>query len=100
MLFFCSAEDKEVFHIDNHNSLINEFFEDVVHLLEHLWTVSETKEHDQGLEQAFVHPKGCPPFIPLLDSYILYPQQMSSSVKYFALASDTLLRISGNTWRG
>jgi len=53
MLFLISTENEDVLHVNNHNSLIDELFEDVVHhCLGHRWTVSETKEHDQGFEQA------------------------------------------------
>jgi len=49
MLFLGSAEDEDVIHVDNHDSLIDEFLEDVVHHhLECCWTISETEEHDQG----------------------------------------------------
>jgi len=44
MLFISSAKNEEVIHVDNHDSLINEFFEDVIqHCLECHWTVGETK---------------------------------------------------------
>ena len=65
MLFLSLAENEDVAHVHNHDSLIDEFFVDVIHhCLECRWTVSETEEHDQGFKQALVHPKGFLPPLP------------------------------------
>ena len=72
MLLFSLAEDEDVVHVDTHDSLINEFLEDVIHHhLEHCWAVSETKEHDQGFKQALVCPEACLLFVPFFDPHIV-----------------------------
>jgi len=87
--------------IDEQDTLVYKFLEDVVHHhLEHFWTVCEAEEHDQGfnsplfVQQAAFHPS------PSLIQTLLYPQHTSSLVKYFALASVTSLTISGIKGRG
>ena len=67
-----AAKDEDVVHVNDHNSFINEFSEDVIyHCLECHWAVSEAKEHDQRFEQASVYPKSCFPLISLLNPYII-----------------------------
>jgi hypothetical protein len=58
---------QDVIQVNYHNSFCNKFLEDVVHHgLEGGWTVSETKEHHQGLEQAPVGMESRFPLIPFL----------------------------------
>src|SRR5882672_181475 len=90
-----------VIHVDDHNSFIDELLEDVIHHhLEHFQAVSETKEHDKRFEQASVCPKAAFHSSLSLILTLLYPHLMSILVKYFALAPETLLRMSGIRGRG
>src|SRR5882672_445328 len=96
-----ASKDEDVIHVDDHNSFIDELLEDVIHhCLELHWAVSETKEHGKRFEQASVCLKGHLPLISILDSHIVVSHQTSSLVKYFALALDTILRMSGIRGRG
>src|SRR5882724_9362718 len=90
------AEDENVIHVHDYHSLIYEFFEYVIHhFLEHFQTVCGTKEHDQRFKQALVHSEGSFHSSPSLIPTLLYSQHTSSLVKYFTLALDILLRMSG-----
>jgi len=96
-LFCLAVENEDVIHVDYYDSFIDEFSEDVVHhCLECCQAVSETKEHDNGLKQASVCPKGCLPLGAVLDSHIVISHWTSSLVKHFTLALDTILRMSGS----
>ena len=71
-LLCLATKDEDVIHVDDYNSFINEFSEDVIHhRLEHRRAVSETKEHDKRFKQASVHPEGCLPLVSILDSHIV-----------------------------
>ena len=72
LLFGLATKDEDVVHVYDYDSLIYKFLEDVIHhFLECCQAISETKEHDSRFEQASVHPKGCFPFVSLLDPYIV-----------------------------
>jgi len=72
LLLGLAAKDEDIVHVDDHNSFVYEFSEDVIHHhLECFQTVSETKEHELGFEQASVHLKVGFPLISLLDPYIV-----------------------------
>jgi len=49
MLFLgLAAKDEDAIHVNDHNSFVYEFLEDVVHNhLEHCWAISEAEGHDQ-----------------------------------------------------
>ena len=101
MLFFGSAENEDVVYVDNHDTLIYEFLEDVIHhCLKGRKTVHEAKEHDQGFKQAQFVWKAAFHLSPSLICMLLYPQGMSNFVKIFTLASETLLNMSGIRGRG
>jgi len=71
-LFCLAAKDEDVGHVDDYDSFIDEFSEDVIHhCLECHQAVSETKEHDKGFKQASVHLKGCFPLVSVIDSHIV-----------------------------
>jgi len=64
VLFLCLGEDQDVIHIDHHNTFRYEVPEDVIHHgLEGGRTVSHSKEHYQGFEQASVGSEGCLPLV-------------------------------------
>ena len=47
LLLGLAAKYEDVVHVNNHDSLVYEFLEDVIHHhLECLWAVSEAKEHN------------------------------------------------------
>ena len=72
LLLGLANKDEDVVHVDDYNSFVNEFSEDVVHhRLERRWAVSETKEHDKRFKQASVCLKGCLPLISILDSHVV-----------------------------
>ena len=55
MLFLCLGEDQDVVQVDYHDTFHYEVPEDVVHHgLESGRTVSHSKEHYQGFEQASI----------------------------------------------
>jgi len=59
MLFLRLGEDQDVIQVDHHNTFHYEVLEDVVHHgLEGGWTVSHSKEHYQGFEQASIGSEG------------------------------------------
>ena len=68
---------------------MHEVLEDVVdHGLECHWAVSESKEHDEGFEEAVIGVKDCFPLITFLDSYIVVPlPYIQLSELYLALQS-------------
>src|SRR5882724_11711778 len=102
MLFFSlTPENDDVIHVDGHYPLIHELFEDVVH--HHLEggglfikpkNITRGSKRPQFVQKAAFHSS------PSLIHMLLYPQQMSSFVKYLALASETLLRMSWIKGRG
>ena len=52
LLLSLAAKDEDVVHVDGHYSLIDQFFENVVHHhLECGGTVREAEEHDQRFEK-------------------------------------------------
>ena len=53
-------------------TLVNEIFENVVHHhLEGSRAIGEAKEHDQGFEEASIHPEGGLPLVSLFDPYMV-----------------------------
>src|SRR5882724_4343618 len=71
-LLCLATKNEDVVHVDDYNSFVNEFSEDVIHhRLERCRAVSETKEHDKRFEQASVHPKGHLPLVSIPDSHIV-----------------------------
>src|SRR5882724_4452632 len=71
-LLCLATKDEDVVHVDDYNSFVNEFSEDVIHHhLECCWAVSETKEHDKRFKQASVCPKGHFPLVSILDSHVV-----------------------------
>src|SRR5882724_7494421 len=68
LLLGLAAKDEDVVHIDGHYSLVDEFFENVVHhCLECGGTVCEAEEHDQRFKKASVRPKGGLPLVSFFD---------------------------------
>ena len=63
-----ATKDEDVIHIDGHYSLVDEFFENVVHhCLECGGTVCEAEEYDQRFEKASVRLKNGLPLISFFD---------------------------------
>jgi len=72
MLFLCLGEDQDVVQIDHHNTFCYEVPEDVIHHgLEGGWTVSHSKEHYQGFEQASIGSEGRLPLVSGLNANIV-----------------------------
>ena len=72
LLLSLAAKDEDVIHVNNHNSFIYEFSEDVIHYhLECCQPVSEAEEYDQRFKQASVHLKSHLPCISLLNPYVV-----------------------------
>jgi len=64
VLFLCLGEDQDVVQVDHHNTFCYEVPEDVIHYgLEGGQTVSHSKEHYQGFEQASIGLEGHLPLI-------------------------------------
>ena len=72
MVFYHPGVYQDVIHANSYMTLINEIFEDVVHHhLEGSRAVGEAKQHDQGFEEASIHPEGSLPLVSLFDPYIV-----------------------------
>ena len=72
MLFLRLGEDQDVVQVDHHNTFHYEVPEDVVHHgLEGGQTVSYSKEHYQGFEQASIGSEGCLPLVSGLNANIV-----------------------------
>src|SRR5882724_8964012 len=91
-----ATEPEDVVHVDDYNSFINELSEDVVHhhldvtgLLVRPKNITRGSNRPQFVQKATFH------LSPSLILTLLYPHQMSSLVKCFALAPDTILRMLG-----
>jgi len=51
LLLGLATEDEDVIHVNDHDSFVDEFSEDVIHHhLECHWAISEAQEHDQMFE--------------------------------------------------
>src|SRR5882724_7005478 len=102
MLFFSlTAKNKDVIHVDGHYPFINELLKmsfiivwKVVGLFIKLKNITKGSKRPQFILKVAFHSS------PSLICTLLYPQWMSSFVKYLALASETLLRMSGIRGRG
>ena len=72
MLFLHLGEDQDVVQVDHYNTFCYEVPKDVVHHgLEGGWTVSHSKEHYQGFEQASIGLKGRLPLVSRLNANIV-----------------------------
>ena len=68
----CLGEDEDIVKVDDHNSFVDNFFEDLIHeTLEGCWRIGESKEHDCGFEEAAVGTECCFVLIALLDPDIV-----------------------------
>jgi len=66
------GEDQNVIQIDHHNTFCYEVPEDVIHHgLEGGRTISYSKEHYQGFEQASIGLEGCLPLVSRLNTNIV-----------------------------
>src|SRR5882724_5666437 len=69
-----ATKDEDVVHIDGHYSLVDEFFENVVHhRLECGGTVHEAEEHDQRFEKASVCLKSSLLLVSFFDPNVVVP---------------------------
>src|SRR5258706_450914 len=60
--------DEDVIHVANGFIAIDKGVEDVIHhCLEGGWQVAQSKEHDEWLEESFVHGEGHLPLIPFFE---------------------------------
>ena len=72
MLFLRLGEDQDVVQVDHHNTFCYEVLEDIIHHgLEGGRTVSHSKEHYQGFEQASIGLEGHLPLISGLNANIV-----------------------------
>jgi len=72
VLFLRLGEDQDVVQVDHHNTFYYEVPEDVVHHgLEGGWTVSHSKEHYQGFEQASISSEDHLPLVSGLNANII-----------------------------
>ena len=72
MLFLRLGEDQDVIQVDHHNTFCYEVLEDIIHHgLEGGRTVSHSKEHYQGFEQASIGLEGHLPLISGLNANIV-----------------------------
>jgi len=72
VLFLRLGKDQDVVQIDHHDTFRYEVPEDVVyHGLESGWTVSHSKEHYQGFEQALIGLEGRLPLISGLNANVV-----------------------------
>ena len=72
MLFLHLGEDQDVVQVDHHNTFRYEVPEDVIHHgLEGGRTVSHSKEHYQGFEQALIGSEGYLPLVSGLNANIV-----------------------------
>ena len=102
VLFFgLAAKNEYVSHVDSHDSLIYEFLVDVIHhCLKVVGLFIRPKSLTMGSNKPWLVWKASFHLSPSLIHMLLYPHQMSSLVKYFNLASETLLRMLGIRGRG
>jgi hypothetical protein len=85
MFFQGVSEDEDIVQVDNNHPLQDEVVEDLVHhCLEGCGAVCQTEIHHEGFEQAVVCMESCLPFVTLLDADVVYPQWISSFIKYLA----------------
>src|SRR5882724_12377161 len=100
-LLCLATENEDVVHVDDYNSFINEFSEDVVHHhLERPGLLVRPKNMTRGSTRPWFVQKAAFHSSLSLILTLLYPHRTSSLVKCFTLASDTILRMSGIRGRG
>ena len=93
MLFLRLGEDQDVVQVDHHNTFHYEVLEDVVHHgLEGGWTVSHSKEHYQGFEQASIGSEGHLPLVSGLNANIV---ETPIDIQLGEVSGPTELEISG-----
>jgi len=101
MLFFSlTAEDEDVIHVDGDSSLMISLKWSFIIVWKVVGLFVEPKNITRGSKRPWFNLKTAFHLSPSLICTLLYPQWMSSFVKYLALASETLLRMSGLRGRG
>jgi len=92
-----AAEDEDVIHVDNYNSFVDQLLEDVIHPCRNVTgLLVRPKNMTRGSNRPWFIRKATVHSSPSLILMLLYPHWMSSLVKYFTLALDTVFEDVGD----